>query len=335
MFINDFPVKNFFRISFLAILFFFCSPFLFSQCCSHSASVSSDRNLGTLAKHEFRFTLAYLHYTSGKYYSGNSVTSFQYISKSYYDFIGINLSYGLLRRLTTDIEAGYFLKKFQQFTFGSQLQAKGISDMTVLAKYNVYKDTAREYEIVVGAGAKIPTGQNNQWVNGVKLPTSLQSGTGSYSFVSSFFIYKGFVAKHLRFFLAGRFQANGTSDITGNLGAVIDQYNYGNVYSSSFYTSYSLGHRLTALLQIRGELRNKDVLRSIGIVNSSGFKKLFITPQWIYSIAEKWNLGVSGDYPLYQYVNGTQLSSSWAASFNLSRTLDLKKKHTPPHDSPL
>lgn len=313
---------------FLPVIFLYLSFSLHAQCCSHGTPAGSDRNLGTLEKYELRTTLMYRHNHADKYFFGDAASSFQYVSLAAYDFTGINISYGILNRLTADVETGYYLNKIQRYVNPAlpELKGKGITDMTALAKYGVYKNPTREIETTVSAGVKFPTGQYYQWVNNVKLPRELQSGTGAYSFVSTVFFYKGFTEKKLRFFLTGRIQINGTNKEKGAGGIVIAQYRYGNEYSSSLYCFYTVSHRFSVLMQTRGEWREKDMDKKINwVFPNSGSRKVFIIPQINYNIAQKWSIGVLGEVPVYQYVNGTQLGSRFAAAFLITRDFALKK----------
>ena len=54
-------------------------------------------------------------------------------------------------------------------------------------------------------------------------------------------------------------------------------------------------------------------------MEESGGYSFFITPQLNYTIKERWNISALFDIPLYQYLHGVQLASSYAFSISITK----------------
>ena len=90
-----------------------------------------------------------------------------------------------------------------------QQVGSGITDISLGAKFNFYKNKSKEIEVTSGAGIKVPLGSHNQTNAGVLIPYDLQPTTGTTDFIHNLFLYKGFLPLHLRFFLVNRVELKG------------------------------------------------------------------------------------------------------------------------------
>jgi len=292
----------------------------FSQCCSPGNPVGGATNIGVLDKKTLRLITFYRYSYSDTYYSKDAKTNFSsFVKNGNFNYAGLVLGYGLLNKLTVETELGYFINRSQTYDIVPAFTNKGFgfNNAVLSLKYNLISKKEKPFEWTIGAGGKIPFTKEFQVVNNSELPRDVQPSTHAFGIVAQSFLYKGFPEKGLRLFFVNRYEYNFTD--TRN-------YQYGNVLFSSFFIAKKLGEsNFTALLQTRHEWRDYDY-RDVGIasgkgtkINSSGGNIIFVSPQINYTIAQKWNLSLLADLPVYRYYNGTQLGNKFAFALYLSR----------------
>ncbi|MBI3502329.1 MAG: hypothetical protein HY063_11095 [Bacteroidetes bacterium] len=301
---------------FIVVLVNLLSGAAFSQCCSPGNPVGGTTNIGVLDKKTLRVITFYRHSYSDTYYSGDSKSDFSFVKNASFNYAGLVLGYGLLKKLTLETELGYFINKTQTYNIEPAYTNTGFGfNNTVLSlKYNLISKTEKPFEWTVGAGAKIPFSKEFQIVDNSELPRDVQPSTHAFGIVAQSFLYRGFPEKRLRLFFISRYEYNFTD--TKN-------YMYGNVLFSSFFIAKKLGtSNWTAILQTRHEWRDydyKDASDQNSKINSSGGNLIFISPQINYTVAQKWNLSLLADFPVYHYLNGTQLGNKFSVAVYLSR----------------
>ena len=315
---------------FFVILFTLASLFTYSQCCSPGNPIGGDGNQGVLNKRTAKVVSSYRSSTSNQYFGGDQPTRPKFVKRGSFDFIGLNLSYGLTGKLTLESELGYFINKTQEYMVTEfVLSGNGLSDLSLLFKYKLFSKKSAQIEISPGLGVKQAIGPYQQRMEGVLLPIDVQPSNGNFGYVASLFFYKGYIEKGLRFFLTCRAEITPYPvkywEVTPT-----KYWIYGSLFTSSFYTSYAINHRWTALVQARFEHRTKHQYRfqneEFRDFDSSGGSKVFVAPQIVFSVAQKWNLSVLVDVPIYQYYNQTQLANTWAGALVISRKLDFTKE---------
>ena len=303
---------------------------LTAQCCSPGTPIGGTSALGVLDKQSTKIFLYYKYGYSGRYFEGSKPAESQSIKNGNYNYTGISLAFGIAEKITTEIETGYFINKTQNYVeniIPNQQIGKGLTDVTLGFKVNFYRNLEKQLEITSGVGIKFAIGSYTQSNNGAILPRDLQPTTGSTDFIHILFLYKGYVEKHLRFFINNRIEFKRQNPET---------YKYGNLYATSFFTSYSLSPGWNIITAIRSEIRERDTRSSTGFgiqidnerekVIQSGSQKVFIVPQLSYSFGKDWILSVLVDIPVYQYYNDKQLASSYAVSLSISK--EFKRKNS-------
>jgi len=298
-----------------------CMP----QCCSPGNPIGGTGNLGILEPKTLKLITNYNYSYSGKYYEGSKPMEPYFVKTGYFNYVGIRLVMALSNRLITEMETGYFINKVQSYTAGiipQKKQGYGITNISFIAKLNLFRSKKKDFEITSGIGIKFPMGSFNKLkYQGGILPLDIQPSTGAADLIHTLFIYKEILEKHWRFFLSNRIEIKGTNP---------DGYNYGNLYATSIFASYNKS-RLYVIMQLRSEIREKDERPAQTLpyekikIPVSGSRKIFISPQISYSI--KQTLIISGiiDIPVYQYYNKQQLGSSYAFSLNISKKFKPKK----------
>ena len=287
-----------------------------AQCCSPGNPIGGTGNIGALNSGESELIVNYGYSYSGSYYAGSSPISAFFVETGFFNHVSVGFSHGISDRWTIDAEATYFVNKVQNYVDGiipSRRKGYGFGDVSFVANYKLFGERWRYWEVTSGVGLKIPVGTHEQRNEGALLPLDVQPTTRAVDFIHTLFLYKGYPAHGLRFFLTNRVEVRNANT---------EGYRYGNLYTTSLFASYNLGLHWDATLQLRSEIRGGDV-RPDGAIPVTGSQKIFVTPQISYSLNQSLSLTALVDLPVYQYYNREQLANTFAVSIGVI------KKFTP------
>ena len=287
-----------------------------AQCCSPGNPIGGTGNIGALNSGESKLIVNYGYSYSGSYYAGSSPISPFFVETGYFNHARVGFSHGISDRWTIDAEATYFINKVQNYVDGiipSRRKGYGLGDVSFVANYKLFGKRWRYWEVTSGVGLKIPVGTHEQRNEGALLPLDVQPTTGAVDFIHTLFLYKGYPAHGLRFFLTNRVVVRNENT---------EGYRYGNLYATSIFGSYNLGLRWDATLQLRSEIRGRDV-RPEGEIPVTGSQRFFVTPQISYSLNQSLSLTALVDLPVYQYYNREQLANTFVVGIGVI------KKFTP------
>lgn len=309
------------------------SDSLRGQCCSPGNPAGGIGAAGVMEKNNLKFLTFYKYGYSDTYYGGNIAgskpiekndpTFVAAVKNANYNYAGINFAYGISDKITLESDLGYFINKTQNYIDGilpSQHKGYGLTDLRITTKLLLLK--RREWEFMPSLGLRIPLGPTDQkGSDGTFIPTDLQPTTGTTAYLLNILLYKGFLSKHLRFFLDGRAEFNQLTKVSNV------NYKYGNTLFVSFIGTYSFSEKWIFIAQFRNENRAKDIKYDVQTkeIFSTGSKKLFFVPQVNYSPNKKNNILLFVDIPVYQYYNGKQLASKYAFGISYSRVFSFLK----------
>jgi hypothetical protein len=319
-------------IALLATILLFSSQISYSQCCSTGSPVGATVYVGVLAKNSLRFVAYYRNSFSNTYFQGNSKTDENVPLKfSYYNFSGLSFGYGITKRLTIEVDFGYFFNKTQEFKPIDSIEIKetgyGFTDGGVGLKYGIYIKPSRQIEFTAGAGFRYPFTTKPQEINLVQLSRDVQPSTNAWAVNCMLFFNKGWPSAGIRLFTLNRFEYNFPDQL---------KYQYGCVLLNSVFFSKKIIPYFFAILQVRGEWRTHDndfngiYENGSSIRPNSGNYLLILSPQLSYSIAGKWNVSVLYDIPVYKYYNGKQLTPQYSFAVSISHDFDLSRKKPRP-----
>lgn len=309
------------------IIWAFCFACIqaYSQCCSPGNPVGGTSALGTNEETVLSIFVNYKYGYAGSYFEGDQPTATQFIQNGNYNYLGLAAAYGLSKKLSIEVESGFFLNKTQNYVAGirpSRMVGTGLTDLAMQIKYNLYRDVVRDIEISPGIGMKLPLGSYTQMYQGALLTRDLQPTTGSSDFILSLFMYKGYMASGLRLFLLNRIELKGKNP---------DRYQYGNLFATSLFGSFSLSPRWLFIAQFRSEIREMDTRPATGTgiptkdgrekIFPSGSQKVFAIPQLTYLTHNGGTFSLLVDIPMYQYYNNKQLASTVAFTLGFSKKL--------------
>jgi len=314
-------LKRLITITLLIFLLVFGSRIM-AQCCSAGNPPGNDGDQSSIGKKNLMITVAYKYGFANKYYTGDSPITLpemgSVVKEASYNYLESRVSYGINSKMSVLAEIGYFIGKKEKYTSESWETQKGygLADASLLFRYRIYHNWKKQFEISPFVGIKIPVGVFDQEVNHVQLPITLQPSSGSYRYLASVYVSKGFPGKNYHI------SSLSSIEIAQRIKSDNFDYTYGTLYSFSVTGSYKFFRFLTTVLQLRNENRAKAHRDGNQIVESSGYSIVYLAPQMQFVPIKNWKLSVSCDLPVYKHYNGIQLSNGYACSFRLVHQLN-------------
>jgi hypothetical protein len=314
--------KNVFTFLIVITFIFICNSKAYSQCCAAGNPVSGDGQQKSINKNQLRIYTSFKHSYSDQYYFKNKKEDVTYIDNSRFNYSSIQATYGITKKWNAQAELGYFFDKSQTVNMPEKyvFKASGIGDLGITAKYQILSLVKPQSEFVGSFGVKIPVGKFDQDMDGIILPISLQPSTGAMKYNAG--LYYSYLKPNNKFsfysFLFAEYSSLIESDFY--------YYKYGNYYSLSVFGKYKLTNRIYTVLQLREEIRAKDERENNEKIEATGSNVLYVAPQLIYNFFSSWSFICQGDFPLYKYVNGEQLTNKYSFSCGINKTFNLAKK---------
>lgn len=314
-----------------------------AQCFSSPGNpIGGTYNTGALKKGLLRTTIFTRYTSTNKYYEGSKISDVKQYDHARYDYIGALVAIGLTSKITFESEIGYFPFKtvYYSKTYPNlpyyDINGYGLSNWLPSLKVLIYGNLDKRFFISASMGAKIPFSREFMMKDNVELPIDVQPTTGAYGWAAQFYIMKENSFKANRFFAITRYEQNGYNvryipSTSIREGYYEKSYRFGDAFMQSLFFSKHLylngtpfPENWTAIIQLRYENRQMNKLKGVDITGTGGYLFLFC-PQMNYTIKSKWNISLSGEFPLYQYLNNIQLARGWAVLLNVTRDFQLKK----------
>ncbi|MGY8979535.1 MAG: hypothetical protein ACKVLD_01875 [Flavobacteriales bacterium] len=316
-------------ITLVFILCFYFNESSGQGCCSGSSGnpIAGGVSSGVLQENQIEFSSNYQYTFSDKFFSGtqDTINLFDNLNS---DYLFLKTEYGVNKRITLSISAGYYFNKAQVGGI-KPTKSNGLADIIIFPRINVLnKDMPfNRTEITLGVGVKAPLGTHkdssliipsiNYWeIN----PPITQLSSGAYDLLLYSFFLREFKLQKIKIF---------SSILHINKGFNSLDQKMGNYSSFAIYISKILDNNIGSALQIKAEEIKKmdagNVWNSEDLEASSGSNKIFLIPQLSYSLN---NFSFFGSYeiPLYQNINGTQIGSKEKITFGFSYRFLTKKK---------
>jgi hypothetical protein len=316
---------------FTIFLFAFSGNILAQGCCSGGSGspVAGGISQGVLAYKQIEIGTNFQYIYSNKFLTGDK-PAMDFLNSYSTKYLYSRLALGVTDRLTMSVEGGYFFNKTQvPLNKKTVDESKGISDIIIFPRYKIYEHNTEKTrdEITVGLGLKIPVGKYlDSTVVYTDLagkrfytpqPPAVMPTTGSNDFIFYGFVFRGYPEKKFRIFANAIYIRKGWNPIGEK---------FGDYACVGLFASKTIKKNLCATLQLKGEWIGgfhsdksaDDMLAFYNVdVNSFGSKKIAIAPQVSYAY-KKFSLYLLGEYPLYQYVNGTAIASEYVFTLGLS-----------------
>jgi hypothetical protein len=293
-----------------------------AQCCSAGNPFFYGEQ-ATMQGQELQVLLGYKYSFSDTYYSDSKRIDIDFVDQAYFNYLNLQLIYGLTQRISLETELGYFLNKtedYQDPAWQSSI-GYGLGDATVKVRYLAYTNFKRKLLITPSLGIKLPIGVFDQeTVDHVKLPITVQPSSGSYKYQASIYINKSTKNALWNFGFYGSFE------YAQPINSKNFNYKYGNMYLFSVLGSYKIGQYLYVGLEIRNENRSKSKRDNDQIVKSSGYNIIYTIPHVSLNTKKQVKFSFDAEIPTYRYYNGIQLGNKMAFSVRVSYQINFQKK---------
>jgi hypothetical protein len=303
------------------IFFVFISKISPGQCCSAGNPFFYNEQ-STIEEKAMQLGLGYKYGEMDTYYMGKEPIEINDIEQSWYNYMNFAALYGLNHRLSLQADLGYFLNKNESY-YREDWEKKsgyGLGDLGITLKYLAYKNHIKKISIFPSIGVKFPVGVFDQEIDNVKLPISLQPSSGSYKYLLSLFLNKGFKNPKINLGFYGSYEyAQWIHSSNFN-------YKYGNLSMLSLIFSYQLHQNLTLGLEARNENRSRAERDNELVIQSTGYSIVYGIPHLSYSFSKDWALSMNAEVPVFRYYNGIQLGNKVAFSVKVVRNINLNTR---------
>jgi len=294
----------------------------YAQCCSagNPFFYGEQANMG---HKELQVIGGYKYSTSDTYYNGSEEISIDFVDKAYFNYLNLQLIYGITSRFSVQTDLGYFINKTEDYSKEgwTQSQGYGLGDLTLTLKYLAYRNSTKGLSLIPSLGIKFPVGVFDQEVDNVKLPITVQPSSGSYKYLVNIYFNKGF--KNAKWNL-GTFASFEYAQLINSANFY---YKYGNMFLFSIIASYKIFNIINLGLEVRSDNRGKSQRENDQIVESSGYNIIYTIPHISYSIAKKWLFSLNAEFPIYRYYNGIQMGNKFSVSARLSYRMSFRKNN--------
>jgi hypothetical protein len=310
------------RIFILTIAILILSEYsAIAQCCSagNPFFYGEQANMG---HKELQTILGYKYSTSDTYYTGSEEIDIDFVDKAWFNYLNLQMIYGITSRLSVQTDLGYFINKTEDYSKGGWTQSKGygLGDLTLTFKYLAYRNSSKGLSLIPSLGVKFPIGVFDQEVDNVKLPITVQPSSGSYKYLANIYFNKKF--KNPKWNL-GAFTSFEYAQLIDSENFY---YKYGNMFLLSVIGSYMVHSKINFGLEMRADMRGKSQRENEQVVESSGYSLVYTIPHVSYSFAKKWLLSLNAEIPVYRYYNEIQMGNKFSVSAQLSYRVSFRKK---------
>ncbi|MEO8087607.1 MAG: heavy metal-binding domain-containing protein [Bacteroidota bacterium] len=309
-----------------------------AQCCAGGSgcTIAGGTSAGVLQEKQIELSTNLQFINADKFYKKDALDTNRTFDSFESQYEYFRLAYGVSKNLTMSVESGYFFKKKEIGLHGdpvSTYKSKGIGDLIIFPRYDVYNHTGLKTntEVMLGLGYKIPLGSHNDSTGNVEpfsgttyyvtKPLSVQLSSGAQDIIFYTFLFHGFTKQNFRIFANAMYVKKGWNPNGEKLG---DFASVAVFAGKSFFNC--LGITLQARYEWVDQMKINESVLLFGkpsnyFPEGTGYKKVFITPQVSYT---KGNISVylSSDFPIYQYLNTsdfyTQVGSRFQTTVGIS-----------------
>ena len=177
-----------------------------------------------------------------------------------------------------------------------------LGDLRVVGRYQTFLPGTDAAPRIAGAflGLKLPTGKTGAGnASGAQAERTLQPGTGTTDLIVGAIYHQQLAGSSAAWFAQAQVQAPINEH---------DSFRPGAQLAVDLGYARPVTARLSGLVQLNALARKRD--RGANAESqSSGGRSLFLSPGLSYKVGESWNVYGYYQVPLYQHVNGVQLTA--------------------------
>lgn len=290
-----------------------------AQCCSAGNPIGNEIDFASTNKNILKVSLNYKYSEGNRYYSKDDVFDVGFVDKAYFNYSEVKLAYGFSHRLSIIGELGYFINKTEVYKVEDVTPSEGfgLGDAVLQARYLLFKNFIKKWQISIGAGIKLPVGVFDQELNYVKLPITVQPSSGSFKYSANIFYIN---TKHDKI----KYYSLGLIELANRINSKNFKYQYGNIYSLALGSNYQISKIISANILLRGELRARSERESDETINSTGGKFVYLSPGINIKLAPLLYLNSVINIPVYKYYNGIQLANSYLLNISIHKSISFQ-----------
>jgi hypothetical protein len=220
------------------------------------------------------------------------------------------LQYGLRNDLQLGIAIPYVTH--ERAGIGFEADAEGIGDLTLLAKWRFYRWDApgKALNVALLSELSLPTGDDDDAFQGVRLEPELQPGSGGVDPALGF--GATYEPERWRFNAALLYRLHTDSD--GDNVRLGDELVSELAVGNRFWLEPYPGPFMRADLALRYYWQDKS--RANGTLPDTGGERASVSVNRAFRPRPSLDFQVSFEVPFWQDVNGTQLGTDWNITFN-------------------
>ncbi len=290
-------------------------------CCSGGVPISNNIGVRPIDNSQFIIRGLYDANFLNSFYTGSDKledNNIKRLSQTYF-LQGI---YGITDKLSVNAMLSYVIhKRTVQNSFSSDpvSSENGFGDAILLLQYKIL--SLRKASIFLTLGPKIPVGKSDlRDANDILLPADLQPGTGSWDVIIGIgYIKSEFIRPSMNLTLTAVGKINSYSDRFNGT----QQYKYGNDYQFLFGITDSFIAKKLILnpgILMRLWYTSFDKVDGNNFPNTGG-SWIYFVPSLNIAFNPKFSAFISFEIPIYQHLNGTQLSTSIRISGGIQLSL--------------
>lgn len=301
----------------LTVILIVANPVAAQTCSCAGAPLLSSQTSGTSSAGNLLIGITYDYNDISSIYSGNARLDDETVTRNTQSVL-LEVNYGITDRLSISSTFSYVNKNrttgLHTSSGGTSVTTNGIGDGIFLLRYIIHPQSIwSPYHIAVGAGTKAPFGTTSLTRNGLAMNADMQPGTGSWDGVLWSYVSTGFSAGSTSsLFISNSYRHTGANERFSKT----DNYRFGNELIVNLGFFDQLAENFSYMLTLRYRSTSSDQLNDTIMPNTGG-KWLNIVPNLNYSFSEKVSMRLSGQIPVYQFLNGTQPTTSFALSSSL------------------
>jgi hypothetical protein len=275
----------------------------------------NSNNGGVYDKGEYGFVLKYISADYDQSYEGGDsvATSTPGMTEKSFDQYQATLRAGISENVDVRALVSLFNKSIERENAAgvvSSDDSSGLGDITLLARYRLMAQKKKDpFNLAIGIGLKIPTGDTDNEDSSGTTPGYLQTGTGSWDPVFEIGAHK-VVRRHLASsYLLYRMATEGERGSS--------DYDAPDLLKFSLGYAYALSRNFDLQLELDTEWRSRAELDGVTQEDTGG-TIAYVTPGVHVKFTSKVHFDLGVAVPVYRDLNGTQLSEDYCIIGKLS-----------------
>jgi len=296
-------------------------------CCSGGVPLTGNLGMPASSSGSWQFSLSYDHNRMSNLLEGSTRVDEDSRSRLTRSVL-FESAYSISNRIYL---SGLLTYVFQQRTIdylggGTTDRISSLGDAVFLLTYRLGGSSMQKWEFLVGAGPKIPLGRSDlRSPVGILYNADMQPGSGAWDAIVWGLLSRSEVIRPTTQ-LSIRYIYRYTGTNPDYLGS--NSYRFGNETQviAGISDSFLLGSLIVdPSLMLRFRYAEGDISNGFNLPNTGG-RWMYLVPGITYNLTPDMHMGISGEIPLYTYLDGIQLSTDFRVRAGIYLRLSGKEK---------